>query len=349
VAYDVRELFWEKALFDGTLHDAWIERLWIGQPYDPECTMVLCDVNSKDVTYELRFYPVPLLSRRVLLDMRGSWGLEPEPYEEPDGCREAPRKRIKGSWDEGDPPDFVWAEHIPAEEQQRMGMDAHCPGYHAARIWVRGDCEIDIVFRECHVTRLEWVADKTGLAQKRQEREREEAESRRVLAPLIKDIQDAGFPQVGSFADIVDPCFDHTPLLPLLLDHAKRDYPSSYRMDILWLFATREALFAWDDLLGLCKALNSEDGTHPISWCVVCSLIAMADEEHAPGLLGLIEGKCRSSWLERLSPVLIRYVPEAPRLFEQWAADPDEGFALQARECLSRYRIWMAKQERYGA
>ena len=348
MAYEVRELSWRRALLGGTLHDAWVNRLEMGLD-GLECVMSLVDPRSdKDIIYELRFRSVPLFSQRSLLDARGPWDLKVSYPDSDQGGFEPQEWRsysvIGDPWAYNNWPVFLYADQIPAEEQRRMGMEEHYPGHHAVRIDA-SEWTIDIVFRELYVTRLEWLDDKAELAIRKQKQAEGEAEARRVLAPLIQDVQEAGFPQVGSFADIADPRFDHTPLLPLLLDHLKRDYPSSYKADIVWLFATRKALFAWDDLLELCKA-SALDREGWFAGHFVHALIAMADRGHAPGLLGLIEGESKDWWLWRLSEVIMRYVPEAPRLFERWLDDPDQSFAWEARGCLDRYRIWSAKQAR---
>ncbi|MCL2503470.1 MAG: hypothetical protein FWE94_02520 [Coriobacteriia bacterium] len=347
MAYEVRELFWERALFDGTLHDAWMNRLEMGLD-GSECVMSLVDPRSdKDITYELRFRSVPLFSQRSLLGMQGPWDLQVFYTSSDQGGLEPQERSYSGI---GDPwaynkwPTFFYANQVPAEEQRRMGMDEHYPDHHAVRIDAE-EWTIDIVFRELYVTRLEWLDDKAELAARRQKQEEEEAEARRVLAPLIQDVQDAGFPQVGSFADIVDPRFDHTPLLPLLLDHVKRDYPLPYKAGIVWLLGTKKALFAWDDLLGLYKASGSDrDGW--FAGYLVHVLVLMADEGHAPALVELMEDKDNRRWLWLTCKTIMRYVPEAPRLFEKWLDDPDQSFVWEARGCLYRHRIWSAKQAR---
>ncbi|MCL2503663.1 MAG: hypothetical protein FWE94_03515 [Coriobacteriia bacterium] len=188
-----------------------------------------------------------------------------------------------------------------------------------------------------------------AMAERRRKDEEEAAEERRILAPLIQDVQKAGFPEVESVTDMLRTDFDQTPLLPLLLDHLKRDYPFRPKWGITLLFGTKKALFAWNDLVELFKERIPEglDGLHLYKTGLAAALAEMADKKHAPELVGLVEDKGNGPFRVMFLPEIMRYVPDAPQLLEKWLDDPE--LAPEAEYRLKLYRKRMAKKAKKEA
>jgi len=87
-------------------------------------------------------------------------------------------------------------------------------------------------------------------ASEEEERLKREAEYRRAEAPLVDELQAAGY-QVQSAWDLVNTPGSYPPAVPILLAHLPRPYPAAVREGIARALAVREASCGWDVLTRL--------------------------------------------------------------------------------------------------
>lgn len=90
-----------------------------------------------------------------------------------------------------------------------------------------------------------WVAER---AKEEKEFRRRGLELQQAEAPLVADVQSAGF-EVESVWDLVNTAASYRPALPVLLEHLGRDYPPAIREGIARALATPEARFARSELI----------------------------------------------------------------------------------------------------
>lgn len=95
-----------------------------------------------------------------------------------------------------------------------------------------------------------------------EERQARVAEWRRAEAPLVEELNGAGF-AVNSAWDLVNASEPYPDALPILVKHLQRPYPSRVREGIARALATSQSKFAWEVFTRLYReesATDAKDG-----------------------------------------------------------------------------------------
>jgi hypothetical protein len=123
-------------------------------------------------------------------------------------------------------------------------------------------------------------------AQEEDERQKHDSEWRRAEAPLVEQLQRAGF-AVESAWDLVNTRAPYPKALPILLEHLSRPYPGPVREGIARALAVREAKFGWAVLTRLYQDeqdKRAKDG-------LAVALAAVADDELIGEVIGLVRDR----------------------------------------------------------
>lgn len=178
---------------------------------------------------------------------------------------------------------------------------------------------------------LENDPEYTAEARREEEaRQTQISEWRRLEAPLVKDLRNAGF-DVQSAWDLVNTSAPYREALPVLLEHLARSYPDRVREGIARALAVAEARFGWETLLGLYREepanTDAKDGLAVAVAAVagdadVSEVVSLArDQKHGDSRVLLLRALRRAG------------TDEAREALESLATDPCLG--EQARRLLS--------------
>ncbi|MBV7306984.1 hypothetical protein [Xanthomonas vasicola] len=135
--------------------------------------------------------------------------------------------------------------------------------------------------------------------ERRREIERKAAEWAELERPLVVELQSAGF-DVESVWDLFnrkqpwdksEQIRSYVEVLPILLDHLGRDYPSAVREGIARAMAMPEARFAWDDFV---RFYRSEEHGRAKDGLAV-ALAAAADSSVLDELISLAKDRSQGS------------------------------------------------------
>lgn len=91
-----------------------------------------------------------------------------------------------------------------------------------------------------------------------EERQARVAEWRRAEAPLVEELNGAGF-AVNSAWDLVNASEPYPDALPILVKHLQRPYPSRVREGIARALATSQSKFAWEVFTRLYREESATD------------------------------------------------------------------------------------------
>ena len=108
------------------------------------------------------------------------------------------------------------------------------------------------------------------------------AEWRRAEAPLVEELNAAGF-VVNSVWDLVNTSEPYPDALPILIDHLQRSYPSRVREGIARALATSQSKCAWEVLTRLFREESAEDAKDGLA----VAIAAAADNEVIEDVISL--------------------------------------------------------------
>lgn len=115
----------------------------------------------------------------------------------------------------------------------------------------------------------------------------QEAEFARAEAPLVEELNAAGF-AVESAWDLVNTSEPYPDALPILVDHVQRPYPGKVREGIARALAVPDSRFAWDILTRLYRAEpDNLDAKHGLA----VALAVVADSEVIDEVIALLRDK----------------------------------------------------------
>jgi hypothetical protein len=171
----------------------------------------------------------------------------------------------------------------------------------------------------------EWVRARDERERKRLEIE--EALTRAEL-PILKDLKKVGAKDLESVWDLVNTKEPYPKLIPVLLAHLDREYPSKVREGIARALAVPEARAGWSQLVRsfLAEPKNDENGNdNQVKWALHLALSGAADASVLDELIKLAADRRRHG-VHRLFFVdsLVRIKdPRAVAALEELEDDPD--------------------------
>jgi hypothetical protein len=149
--------------------------------------------------------------------------------------------------------------------------------------------------------------------------EKQAEERRRVQAPLLADLHEAGVPSLDAVLERTN-AMVNIRAIPVLLDHVQRPYPSSERAFFAHLLALPEARVAWRPLLDAYQQERDElvrDGLANV-------LAAAVDESTLDEYLALIRNPSNGPSRVLLLRALRRLgVPRGIATLREVRRDPD--------------------------
>lgn len=154
-----------------------------------------------------------------------------------------------------------------------------------------------------------------------EEHRKRRAELRRAEAPLVRELNDAGF-EVESVWDLVNTRASYTEALPILLAHLTSDapYPPAIRAGIARALAVRESSEAWSTLVRLYREesdVRTKDG-------LAVALSVAANRALIDELIELARDTNNGTSRMLLLPALTRSrQPQAKAALFDLASDPD--------------------------
>lgn len=157
-------------------------------------------------------------------------------------------------------------------------------------------------------------------AREEEERQNREAERRRAEAPLVDELQAAGF-QVQSAWDLVNTSGAYPEAIPILLAHISRPYPAAVREGIARALAVPEAkAVGWDVLIQLYR---DEQEQRPKDG-LAAAIAASADEKVIGDVIALArDTRHGTSRLLLLSALERSTDPQARAALMELGTDPD--------------------------
>lgn len=159
----------------------------------------------------------------------------------------------------------------------------------------------------------------TQRAHREAEHQKRETEHRRAEAPLVQELQAAGF-SVESVWDLVNTATPYPAALPILLDHLQRTYPGPVREGIARALAVRDAVFGFDVLTRL---YHEERETRPKDGLAV-AIAATADDRHIDDVIALArDARHGPSRLLLLSALKRSTLPRARATLIDLGTDPE--------------------------
>lgn len=152
-----------------------------------------------------------------------------------------------------------------------------------------------------------------------EERLKSEAEYRRAEAPLVDELQAAGY-QVQSAWDLVNTPGSYPKAVPILLAHLSRPYPAAVREGIARALAVREASCGWEVLTRLYRdehEVRAKDG-------LAVAIAAAANDELIGDVIALARDTSQGpSRLLLLSALERSTDPRARAALMDLGTDPD--------------------------
>ncbi|MGE3511604.1 MAG: hypothetical protein AB7N65_22265 [Vicinamibacterales bacterium] len=165
-------------------------------------------------------------------------------------------------------------------------------------------------------------ADPEFVAKREQEESERQARAaawRVAEAPLVAELNDAGF-GIASVWDLVNSSESYLDALPILVDHLQRAYPSRVREGIARALAVPEARFAWGVLVDLYRAEDSNDAKDGLA----IAIAAAADDAVLEEVISLIgDRRHGSSRVLLLSALERSHAPRARAALAELEADPE--------------------------
>ncbi len=159
-------------------------------------------------------------------------------------------------------------------------------------------------------------------------------ERRKEEAPIVSALRSAGI-DVQSISELDSKNKSYACAIPILLEHAKRDYPEWLREDILRAMATPEARSYWSELVEL---LESDSLLPPsVRWLASLVLNAAADDSVADDVIRLASDRRLGVYRVVLIFTLQRLKsPRAKMLLLELRKDPDLGREVKKLRRLER-------------
>lgn len=145
------------------------------------------------------------------------------------------------------------------------------------------------------------------------------AARRAAEAPLVRDLQGAGF-EVESAWDLVNTSTPYPEALPILVAHLGRPYPDRVREGIARALAVPDSRFAWDALVGTYRAepagTDAKDG-------LAVALAAVADDGVIDDVIAFANDPAHgASRILLLSRLKRSRLPAAREVLERSTEDP---------------------------
>jgi hypothetical protein len=167
-----------------------------------------------------------------------------------------------------------------------------------------------------------WVAER---AKEEEELQKREDEWRRAEAPLVQELQSAGY-QVKSAWDLVNTPGTYPTAVPILLAHLPRPYPGPVREGIARALAVPEAKLGWETLVRLFR----EERDKRVKDGLACALAAAADDKVIGEVISIVRDPAQTSRVLLMSALERSGDPRARATLMELGADPQLGKESQA-------------------
>lgn len=180
-----------------------------------------------------------------------------------------------------------------------------------------------------HLAWLKESGEYDGMMQRLQRQEAElqakVAERKRAEAPLVAELNAAGF-AVESAWDFVNTSDSYVGALPILVDHLQRPYPARILEGIARALAVREAKFAWEVLTRLYRDATERDAKDGLA----VAISVVADRELIDDVIALVrDPRHGQSRVLLLSALRRSKDPKARAALMDLASDPDLAKEIQ--------------------
>lgn len=178
----------------------------------------------------------------------------------------------------------------------------------------------------------EYVARKQ---KQEEERQKKAVEWRRAEAPLVQELQAAGF-HVRTVWDLVNTSVPYQEALPILVKHLQLPYPERVREGIARALAVKPAIEHWDILSRLFE-IESDVTTTGVKWGLGCALSAAATDDVIDDVIRLVRNPQHGGNRLALLDALARSTtPQAQKTLAELGTDPELATAIQS--VLKRHR-----------
>lgn len=134
----------------------------------------------------------------------------------------------------------------------------------------------------------QWVAER---AKQDEEHQRRVEAMRQEEAPVVVDLQAAGFAVVDSAWDLRDLGVPYPKALPILLDHLQRSYSDDVRALLASMLSVPEARSFWSELLRLYRDERGEQTKDALANVIA----AIADESRLGEVISLVRDQKNGS------------------------------------------------------